>query len=54
MADRNDIKNAITSALTEIGVTGHLDVKMDEEASGSTLGEPPGNDVDVVVSIDRQ
>jgi hypothetical protein len=51
MADRHDIATVIQSALTEIGVAGHLDVEMDGKTIHATVeGEPVGA-LDVTVHI---
>jgi hypothetical protein len=48
MADTNDITDVIQSALTEIGVTGTLNVQVEDEDGQVEVGGP---DVDVVVTV---
>ena len=50
MADLNDISTSIASALSEVGVNGHLDVEMDGVKQAETLG-PLGDEVEVEVVV---
>ncbi len=52
MADLHDISASIASALTEVGVNGHLDVEMDGAKQAATLG-PLGDEVEVEVIVRR-
>lgn len=51
MATVLDIATVITSALTEIGVNGRLDVHKDGSWSTSWVGSPTGADYDVILSV---
>lgn len=51
MATVLDVSAVITSALTEIGVTGEVDVTMDGTRRVTWLGEPSGDDVQVAVAV---
>lgn len=51
MATMQDIEAAVSSALTEIGVTGRLDVRMDGSRGTSWLGQPTGDDHEIVVAV---
>jgi len=50
MATLSDISTAIVAALTEIGVTGEVDVTMGQQRSVKWIGQPSGDDV--LVSVD--
>lgn len=50
MADLNDISASIASALTEVGVNGHLDVEMDGAKQAAALGRL-GDEVEVEVIV---
>lgn len=51
MASINDVSQAITSALDEIGVTGELKVKMDGNQAEAPIG-PQGRGDEREVSVD--
>jgi len=51
MADIKDVRDTIASALTEVGVSGTLDVTMDGAESVVTVGEVHGEEVEVVVTV---
>ncbi|WP_242154189.1 hypothetical protein [Sphingomonas sp. BAUL-RG-20F-R05-02] len=51
MADIKDMSRAIHSALQEIGVTGELNVHMDGDQAVASIGQPGGDDVEVLVEI---
>lgn len=53
MAIAHDIATAITSALTEIGITGVVGVAMSDQRVVQVLGEPIGaDDVRVTVTVE--
>ena len=52
MADRQDIAAVIQAALTEIGVTGHLDVQMDGDTLHANVGTATGDDMEVTVQVE--
>lgn len=51
MADINDISTTIASALTEVGVAGKVDVKLDGGHAIVIAGEPDATDVVVNVEV---
>ena len=51
MAEIKDIRDTIASALTEVGVSGTLDVTMDGTETVVTVGEVHGEEVEVVVTV---
>ena len=51
MADINDVSAVIASALSEVSLTGTLDVSMDGAETVKTLGEAGGDDVEVIVIV---
>jgi hypothetical protein len=51
MADIKDISDSITSALTEIGVHGSVDVHMDGDKAHASIGQPSGDDIDVAIIV---
>ena len=51
MADTKDFATTIASALAEVGVTGKVEVKRDDEQAAAVIGQPGGDDVDVEVVV---
>ena len=51
MADIKDVSEAIHSALSEIGVNGELDVKMEGDRVAAPIGHPTGDDIAVSVTV---
>ena len=51
MANTNDIATTIASALSEVGVSGKLDVAMDGNTAAVIVGQPGGDDVRVEVLV---
>jgi hypothetical protein len=51
MADIKDISDTISSALTEIGVHGNVDVRLDGNQAHASIGQPSGDDIDVAIVV---
>ena len=51
MATVLDVATVITSALTEVSMNGRLDVRMDGSRSTSWVGQPTGDDYEIVVEL---
>ena len=51
MADLRDVTTAIVSALTEISITGEIDVTMGQARSVQYIGSPTGDDYQVIVFV---
>ena len=52
MADANDVASAIASALTEVSVTGIVDVDLDGKTKVLPIGDTKNPDVVVRVMVD--
>ena len=51
MATVVDVADVIASALIEVAVNGRLDVRMDGSRSTSWVGQPTGDDYEVLVEV---
>lgn len=51
MAHALDVGDAVAAALLEIGINGKLDVRKDGDRSTRWVGDPTGDDFEVVVTV---